>query len=206
MYIYLTQTITPINISLINFQKVHYFLQIFKILIFDCAGSVAMCRLSLVTVHGHLIEVASLVAAHSSRARGLQQLWHMGLVALWHVESSWTRDQTCVPCIGRQIFNHWTTREVQTHSFICSFSSLFFHFLLQYHSDVASSIVRKTLPLTLFSVEFQLEEIMKSQCLSHCYVDILVHATESTKKEIQSIVKASNLDDFIQVFFQIFKD
>ena len=24
-----------------------------------------------------------------------------GLVALWHVRSSWTRDQTCVTCIGR---------------------------------------------------------------------------------------------------------
>ena len=24
-----------------------------------------------------------------------------------------TRDRTCVPCIGRQILNHWTTREVQ---------------------------------------------------------------------------------------------
>ena len=26
--------------------------------------------------------------------------------------SSLTRDQTCVPCIARQILNHWTTREV----------------------------------------------------------------------------------------------
>ena len=29
-----------------------------------------------------------------------------------HVESSWTRDWTCVPCIGRKILNHWTIREV----------------------------------------------------------------------------------------------
>ena len=35
----------------------------------------------------------------------------MGLVALWHVESSWTRDWTHVPCIGRRILNHCTTRE-----------------------------------------------------------------------------------------------
>ena len=34
----------------------------------------------------------------------------MGLVALQHVGSSQTRDQTCVPCIGR-ILNHRTTRE-----------------------------------------------------------------------------------------------
>ena len=39
-------------------------------------------------------------------------LWHMGLVALWHVKNSWARDRTCVPCIGRWILNHWTTREV----------------------------------------------------------------------------------------------
>ena len=30
---------------------------------------------------------------------------------LWDV-SSLTRDQTLVPCIGRQILAHWTTREV----------------------------------------------------------------------------------------------
>ena len=36
----------------------------------------------------------------------------MGLVALWHVRSSQTRDQTCVPCIGRWILNHSATREV----------------------------------------------------------------------------------------------
>ena len=41
-----------------------------------------------------------------------RSLWCTGLVALWHVESSWPRDRTCVPCIGRQILSHWTTREV----------------------------------------------------------------------------------------------
>ena len=37
--------------------------------------------------------------------------WSMGLVALWHVESSQTRDQTSVPCIARWILNRKTTRE-----------------------------------------------------------------------------------------------
>ena len=36
----------------------------------------------------------------------------MHLVTLRHVESSWTRDQTHVPCIGRRILIHCTTREV----------------------------------------------------------------------------------------------
>ena len=39
-----------------------------------------------------------------------QQLWRAGLVAPWHVGSSRTRDRTRVPCIGRRILNHCTTR------------------------------------------------------------------------------------------------
>ena len=40
------------------------------------------------------------------------QLWHMGLVAPRHVESSWTRDRTGVPRTGRRIPIHCTTGEV----------------------------------------------------------------------------------------------
>ena len=40
-----------------------------------------------------------------------QQLWCTGLVAPQHVGSSWTRARTRVPCIGRRILNHCTTRE-----------------------------------------------------------------------------------------------
>ena len=54
---------------------------------------------------------ASLVLGHRLSARGLSKLWCTGLVAPWHVGSSWIRDQTSVPCIGRWILNHWTTRE-----------------------------------------------------------------------------------------------
>ena len=42
----------------------------------------------------------------------VQHLWHRGLNASCHVDSSWTRDQTHVPCIGRQTLIHSTTREV----------------------------------------------------------------------------------------------
>ena len=46
---------------------------------------------------------------------GLQALWlwHKGLVdpCIWDLSSP-TRNQTRIPCTGRQIFNHWTTREV----------------------------------------------------------------------------------------------
>ena len=75
-----------------------------------------------------LTEVASLVVKHTVYAHELQQLWHMDLVASWHffidplhhfhflsnVESSWTRDQTHVPSIGRQVLIHYTIREDST--------------------------------------------------------------------------------------------
>ena len=75
---------------------------------------VAACVLSscgkqgplFVVVHRLFITVASLVVEH-----GLW-LWHTGPVALRHVESSWTRDQTHVPCIGRRTPIHYATREV----------------------------------------------------------------------------------------------
>ena len=56
-----------------------------------------------VAVHRLLIAVASLVVEHGLQARGLQQLWlegsrvqaqqlwRTGLVAPWHLRSSWTR-------------------------------------------------------------------------------------------------------------------
>ena len=55
-----------------------------------------------VVVGGLLIAVVSLVAA----------LRLMALVSPQHVESSRTRDQTHIPCIGRWALNHWTISEV----------------------------------------------------------------------------------------------
>ena len=39
-------------------------------------------------------------------------MWHKGFAAPQHVESFQIKDQTCVPCIGRQILIHCTPREV----------------------------------------------------------------------------------------------
>ena len=62
---------------------------------------------------------ASHVAEHGVKApwvRGsrvrTQQLQYMGLVVSWHMESCGVRNGNCVPYHGRQILNHWTTREV----------------------------------------------------------------------------------------------
>ena len=102
--------------------------------------AVASGGYSLVAVHGILIVVASLVVEHGLQgtwtsvvARGLsvwvqklpitgsraqaQSLWCMGLVSLWHVVSSQTRDRTRVSCIDRWITNHWTTREAPAFEF-----------------------------------------------------------------------------------------
>ena len=50
----------------------------------------------------------------------------MDLAALWHVGSSWTRDPIHVPCIGRWILNHRTTREAPVIFFIKSVSHFIF--------------------------------------------------------------------------------
>ena len=49
-----------------------------------------------------------------------QQLWLTGLVAPRHVGSPQTRARTRVPCIGRQILNHCTTREAPRSPFFIS--------------------------------------------------------------------------------------
>ena len=44
---------------------------------------------------------------------------------MWDLSSP-TRDRTRIPCIGRQILNHWTTREVP----ITMFSNMCFHLII----------------------------------------------------------------------------
>ena len=57
------------------------------LLCMDFALVVASGGCSLIVVRGLFVAVASPGVEH-----GLQWLWHMGLVASWHVESSQTRD------------------------------------------------------------------------------------------------------------------
>ena len=68
-------------------------------------------RLLLVAVH-RLLLLRSTGAVVVARG-----LWSMGLVARRHVESSQTRDLTHVACIGRQVLNYWTTKEVPDLAF-----------------------------------------------------------------------------------------
>ena len=48
----------------------------------------------------------------SCNEQALECMGFTGLAVLQHVGSSWIRDGTHVPCIGRWILNHWITREV----------------------------------------------------------------------------------------------
>ena len=66
-----------------------------------------------------------------SRAQA-QQLWRMSLAALWHVGSSQTRARTRVPCIGRWILNHCTTREVLLLFFLILFTYIRFFVWIMY--------------------------------------------------------------------------
>ena len=89
-----------------QYVLVGYVFKFFKIHLFLAALGVCCCR-------GYtLVGASHLWQSTGSRVRRLQQLWLIGLAALQRAESSLTRDQTHVPCIGRQILNHWTTREV----------------------------------------------------------------------------------------------
>ena len=80
-------------------------------------------------VHGLLIAAASLVVEHGLWALGLSSslaLYSTGSIVVAHglgcslaCGISQTRDQTCVSCIGRQVVNHWTTKEIPIFFFFC---------------------------------------------------------------------------------------
>ena len=77
-----------------------------------------------------------------SRVSRPQFLGHMGLAPLRHVGSSWTdKDRTCVPCLGRWMLNHWTTREVLSQTIFMTVPQRFFLLpLLPVHPHVLSGL------------------------------------------------------------------
>ena len=104
-----------------------YFQGFYFCLLFGCAGSWLLLRLSLVESGRFLTSCGAWASLRGGFSRcGLRALgracfsscssWAqqccIGLVSPWLVWSSRTRDQTRVSCIGRQILIHWTTREV----------------------------------------------------------------------------------------------
>ena len=62
--------------------------------------------------------------------------------ALWHVESSWTRDQAHVPCIDSSILDHWTTWEV--HNSIYKWHHIVYVFF--FLTSLSMTVSRSTHP------------------------------------------------------------
>ena len=107
-----------------QYSFIHSFIYLF---IYGCVGSSFLCEgfLQLWRVGATLHRGARASHRRSlSRCRAqapdaqAQQLWLTGLVAPRHVGSSQTRARTHVPCTGRQIPNHCTTREAPVFNFI----------------------------------------------------------------------------------------
>ena len=123
------------SLSLPHFKKVFIYFWL-------CWVFVAARRLPLVMVsRGCSLAVVEdslwwlLLGNIDSRACRLQRLRDTGFVAPWHVESSWTRDRTCIPCIGRQFLSYRTTRKAPSLCFYCCiFFKLFYPSLTQQSS------------------------------------------------------------------------
>ena len=110
-------SITNFIFPLIDFSWLHWVFFAARGLSLWCAGS------------------PSAVALPWSTGQGEQAQWSwcLGPGALRRVGSSRTRDQTCVPCIGRWVLNHWTTEEVPDIFSLDTCTSFFFSFsLLKY--------------------------------------------------------------------------
>ena len=129
----------------VTFNEKNFFNYLF---IFGCVGSSFLCEGFLqlrqvgVTLHrgaqaSHYRSL-SCCGAQAPDAQA-QQLWLTGLVALQHVGSSQTRARTRVPCIGRQIPNHCTTREALKFFYLVRDGVYYAHSIPFYCSFMKSS-------------------------------------------------------------------
>ena len=92
----------------------------FYLLIFGCSGPLLLHGSSLTAVSegysslwyaGFSVRWLLLLWITDSRQTGFSSCGGSGLVTPRNVGSSWTRDWTHGPCLGRQVPNHWTTME-----------------------------------------------------------------------------------------------
>ena len=128
----------------------------------------------------------------SSCSTWAQQLWCQGLVALQHVESSWTRDQTCVPCIGRRIPIHCTTGEVLM-IFIASIDALGLRNTFIFSRDCFFSYLPQTctcLVQLLSRVRF-----FVTPCTAACQTSLSITSSQSLLKlmSIESVMPSNHL-------------
>ena len=105
------------NVTMFIIKKFLPFKKIFHLFIFGCTGSsllhtgfLQLWRLGAPLQLQGTILLCWLLVLWSAGSR--EQLWHTGSAAPQYVKSSQSRTESCVPCTGRWILNHWITREV----------------------------------------------------------------------------------------------
>ena len=110
IFVCISPPTVPTSLFLFFFFKIYLFLAALGLCCCQAFSSCGEWGLLFTAVRRLLTAVVSHVE-HRLQSAQVQQLQLTGLVAPWHVGSSQTREQTRVPCIGRQILNHQTTRE-----------------------------------------------------------------------------------------------
>ena len=100
------------NYDFVFYLDLRIFLKL--IFIFECSGFSLLCPgfLWLSQVGAPPCCCARASDSVASLVAELRLFGCTGLVAPRHVGSSRNTDQTCVPCIGRLILNHWITRDI----------------------------------------------------------------------------------------------
>ena len=100
-------------------QRPNICFQLYLLINFACTGSSLICvgflqlRRAGAPLWSHRAGVSSrwLLLLQSVGSRLWSSVvWGTGSVVPRHAESSQTKDQTYVPCFGREILNHWTTK------------------------------------------------------------------------------------------------
>ena len=156
-------------------SHVSFFL-FFLVYLFLAALGLRCCAWALLGCSKRVLQ--SSCAAQASRwgdfsccrawALGLPQL---SLVAPQQEESSWSRDQTCVPCTGRLILNGWTTTKVPRFCF----KKIFFHLFSLCSSDW---IISTNLSWGLLMLSSAISNLFLRYC-SEITSDILFSALEN---------------------------
>ena len=94
----------------------------------------------------------------------------MDLVASQHLGAFWIRDQTCVPRLGRQILNHWTTREFQNMKDNILFFFFFFNiFNIFYLYLIFVSLINMCLSVFLFKFFYFIINLLEANCFTILY-------------------------------------
>ena len=124
----------------------------------------------------------------------------MGLVAPWHVGSSWTKNWTCVPCIGRWILNHCTTREVPPEFFWYEPGSLWNQPLLQGARVPFNE--EWSVENTAWPLEFSLLHVSKTKWARSRPPFLTLGLKSSYRKSLCSTDK--ELPNFFFFFFNLF--